>query len=175
MSPRSRFLLVAAAAAAATAGVILMVQVRLRSLAGLGLEDRVCLVATDLEVPGLAVARHLLWRGARVALLAAGDLEPARELLGEGRDVVVLGCDARDQDSVEAMLEEVTRRLGPVDVLIWQGEQGLIERAVDPGVLVRPLPADPDIERGARRLADSLEEGRGGAGPAPFRQPRPSL
>ena len=175
MSPRSRALLLAAAAAAASAGLLLVLQLRLRSLAGLWLEDRVCLVTADLEMPGLAVARHLLWRGARVALCASGDPDAARELLGEGRDVVVVACDPRDRKAVAAMLAEVEQRLGPIEVMVYQGERGLIERALGPGVLVRQLPGGFNLERNARRLADSLEAGRPGAGADRFRQRRPSL
>ena len=175
MSPRSRLLLLAAAAAGAGAGLAFLIQLRLRPLDGLWLEDRVCLVTTDLEAPGLAVARHLLWRGARVALCASGELEAARELLGEGRDVVVVECDPQDTESVDTMLAEVTRRLGPIEVMVSQGERGLIERALGPGVLVRPLSSGADLERGARRLADSLEAERNGTEPGRFRQQPQSL
>jgi len=67
---------------------------------------------------GLAIARALAREGARVAV---GDLdresaEQAADALGEG--ALGLGVDVTDHAALIAFLDEVERRLGPLDVLV---------------------------------------------------------
>jgi NAD(P)-dependent dehydrogenase (short-subunit alcohol dehydrogenase family) len=74
------------------------------------------------------LARQAAADGARVAICGrdVGSLSRAGEELGEiGADVVTLECDVTDPDQVRRMVEEVTRRFGPVDVLITNA--GVIE------------------------------------------------
>lgn len=72
---------------------------------------------------GLAAARLLAARGARVACL---DLAPE----GVPEPLVGLHADVTDDDSVRAAVEEVVRRFGGIDVLVNNagiGAQGTVE------------------------------------------------
>ncbi|MFE2756686.1 SDR family NAD(P)-dependent oxidoreductase [Actinosynnema sp. NPDC059335] len=72
---------------------------------------------------GLATARLLAARGARVACL---DLAPE----GVPEPLVGLRADVTDDDSVRAAVEEVVRRFGGIDVLVNNagiGAQGTVE------------------------------------------------
>ncbi len=67
---------------------------------------------------GAAIAQALAEKGARVAL---GDLEAElaeRTAARIGHDAVGLGVDVTDSASFGAFLEELQRRLGPLDVLV---------------------------------------------------------
>jgi short-subunit dehydrogenase len=77
---------------------------------------------------GLALARDLTRRGARLAICGrdSDSLERARASLARaGAEVIAVPCDVTDRGSVEELLEQVHRRLGPVDVLI--NNAGVIE------------------------------------------------
>jgi short-subunit dehydrogenase len=77
---------------------------------------------------GLALARDLVRRGARLAICGRDpdSLERARASLARaGAEVIAVPCDVTDRGSVEELLEQVHRRLGPVDVLI--NNAGVIE------------------------------------------------
>jgi NAD(P)-dependent dehydrogenase (short-subunit alcohol dehydrogenase family) len=77
---------------------------------------------------GLALARDLARRGARLAICGRDpdSLERARASLARtGAEVIAVPCDVTDRRSVEELLEQVRRRLGPVDVLI--NNAGVIE------------------------------------------------
>jgi citronellol/citronellal dehydrogenase len=70
---------------------------------------------------GRATARALARTGAAVAICGrrADPLESVRrELESEGRDVLAERCDVREGDQVEALLDRVAERMGPVDVLV---------------------------------------------------------
>ncbi len=70
---------------------------------------------------GLVLARKLLERGARVATCARdGDgLERARlDLESRSAAVYTFVCDVTREEEVRGMVDELTRRAGPVDVLI---------------------------------------------------------
>jgi citronellol/citronellal dehydrogenase len=70
---------------------------------------------------GRATARELARTGARVAICGrrSEPLEETRaELEAAGREVVAMPCDVREPEQVEAFLDAVEDRLGPVDVLI---------------------------------------------------------
>jgi citronellol/citronellal dehydrogenase len=70
---------------------------------------------------GRATARELARTGARVAICGRRPepLEDVRaELEAAGRDVLAVPTDVREPDQVEAFLDAVEERLGPVDVLV---------------------------------------------------------
>jgi citronellol/citronellal dehydrogenase len=70
---------------------------------------------------GRATARELARTGAAVAICGRRPepLEDARgELEAAGRRVFAMPCDVREPEQVEAFLDAVEARLGPVDVLI---------------------------------------------------------
>jgi NAD(P)-dependent dehydrogenase (short-subunit alcohol dehydrogenase family) len=77
---------------------------------------------------GLALAREMVLQGARVAICGRDpeSLERARgSLERQGADVLAVPCDVTDPASVQAMLQEVHRALGPIDVLV--NNAGVIE------------------------------------------------
>jgi NAD(P)-dependent dehydrogenase (short-subunit alcohol dehydrogenase family) len=77
---------------------------------------------------GLAIARELGTRGARLAICGrdAESLERARASLARlGSEVVAVPCDVTDQASVDALVDRVHSLLGPVDILI--NNAGVIE------------------------------------------------
>ncbi|MGY2895603.1 SDR family NAD(P)-dependent oxidoreductase [Deinococcus sp. UYEF24] len=70
---------------------------------------------------GLALARELAGRGARLALLArnAEELETAAaELRGRGTEVLVLVADVQEGTQLEDALSEAARHFGGLDVLV---------------------------------------------------------
>lgn len=77
---------------------------------------------------GLALAREVSAQGARVAICGRDpdSLERARESLDRlGAGVLAVPCDVTDQESVRALVEEVHRQFGTIDVLI--NNAGVIE------------------------------------------------
>ena len=77
---------------------------------------------------GLLLARELLDRGHDVVLTArrADELEAAaRRLSGRGRQVHTRVCDVRHRGAVDAVVDDVERTVGPVDVLL--SVAGIIE------------------------------------------------
>ena len=84
------------------------------------LEGRVALVTGGSRGLGLEISRELLRRGAKVAICARdeNELERARQQLARGGEVVALRCDLADRSQVENLAREVSRRLGPIDVLV---------------------------------------------------------
>ena len=92
-----------------------------RSRRRYGLRGRVALVTGGSRGLGLVLARELAREGAKVAICARDEAELARArdgLRAAGADVVTLPCDVRVREGVEAMLDELRERLGPVDMLI---------------------------------------------------------
>lgn len=82
---------------------------------------RVALVAGASRGLGLLIARQLAARGYRVAICARGadELERARaDLAGRGAEVIAVPCDVGDKAQVDRLVQTVTDRWGPVDVLI---------------------------------------------------------
>jgi len=70
---------------------------------------------------GLACAVRLAREGANVALL---DLDPelgrraARSIEEKGGSATFIGCDVGIRDSVENAFDQVTKELGPIDILV---------------------------------------------------------
>ena len=83
----------------------------------LGLTDKVVLVTGGSKGIGLACARGFLAEGARVAIVSrsAENVAAARSALG---GVLGIAADMTDAVQAVAMVEEVERQLGPIDVLV---------------------------------------------------------
>lgn len=114
--------------ALATAAGALWVARQLRSGGDYTFRGKTVLITGGSRGLGLALAREFASRGARLAICGrdAESLERARASLGRtGAQVVAVPCDVTDQDSVQSLIGEVRRRLGPVDVLI--NNAGVIE------------------------------------------------
>jgi len=82
------------------------------------LHGRVVVVTGGFRGIGKAIAAALAAKGCRVAI---GDLDAhaAREVASElGGDAVGLALDVTDHAAFSTFLDEVERRLGPVDVLL---------------------------------------------------------
>jgi short-subunit dehydrogenase len=101
---------------------------RLRHQAGYDLRHKVVLITGGSRGLGLALAREMVARGARLAICGrdSDSLERARaSLTRSGAEVIAIPCDIADRDSVRQLVERVTSELGPVDVLI--NNAGVIE------------------------------------------------
>ncbi len=125
---KRRFGLLAAGAAAGWVGLRLLRGREPYSFAG-----RTVLVTGGSRGLGLVLGRNLVSDGARVAICGRDPaaLERARVALErtgaeETRgSVLALRADVTDRDSVRRLVEEVTERLGPIDVLV--NNAGVIE------------------------------------------------
>lgn len=85
------------------------------------LRGRTALVCGASRGLGLAIARELARRGARVALTARNvvDLERAREEVARlGGPVYAAPCDLRDPRAARALVGDVAAVLGPIEVLV---------------------------------------------------------
>jgi len=87
----------------------------------LELKGKVVLITGGSKGIGLACARTFLSEGGRVAIVSRSpeNLEAARQLLAApARDLICISCDLTVRASAAAMVAEVEKRLGPVDVLV---------------------------------------------------------
>lgn len=85
------------------------------------LRDKVVVVCGGSRGLGRALARESIEQGARVAICGRSpeSLEQARSWLESyGAPVLARVCDLRDEDQTSEFLAQVSRELGPVDVLI---------------------------------------------------------
>ena len=85
------------------------------------LHGKVALVCGGSRGLGRAVARELLRQGASVAICARDPepLEATRVWLEQfGGTVIAERCDLRSEGSTKELFAEVTRRLGPVDIVV---------------------------------------------------------
>ena len=80
------------------------------------LNDRVAIVTGGASGIGAASAKAFAAAGARVAAvdLNAEGAEAVASACGNG--AIGVGCNVGDEDAVNAMVEEVERRLGPIDI-----------------------------------------------------------
>jgi NAD(P)-dependent dehydrogenase (short-subunit alcohol dehydrogenase family) len=117
MATVSRPLFLAGALVGATA----MARAAARRRRSIDLDGKVALVTGGSRGLGLALARELAAAGARVAICARDEVELARartDLARYGQGALAVPCDVTDGAQVAAMLEQVRRRLGPVEVLV---------------------------------------------------------
>ena len=80
---------------------------------------------------GLASARLLLNEGAHVAITGRDEekLRRAAKELDAGEHLIYRAADVADNAQVEALVEEVTRRLGRIDILINNAGLNIKERS----------------------------------------------
>ncbi|MEO8090572.1 MAG: SDR family oxidoreductase [Gemmatimonadales bacterium] len=112
---------------AAAAGVSLWAARRLRKY-GYSLRGRTVLITGGSRGLGLALAKQMKDEGARVAICGRDpeSLERAMQSLAKtGPGVMAVQADVTDPVSVTELIDEVRRRLGPIDVLI--NNAGVIE------------------------------------------------
>jgi short-subunit dehydrogenase len=120
-SDRRRLLL------AATLGSVWLAR-RLSANASYSLRGKVVLITGGSRGLGLALAREMGSRGARLAICGRDEdsLERARASLARaGAEVIAIPCDITNRDSVGQLVDRVLVGLGPVDVLV--NNAGVIE------------------------------------------------
>ena len=87
----------------------------------LGLKGKIILITGGSKGIGMACARAFLAEGGRVAIVSRspGNLEAAkRDLSAPSGYLIAVPCDLSARETAAAMVAEVEKRLGPVDVLI---------------------------------------------------------
>jgi len=87
----------------------------------MGTVNRVAVVTGAASGMGLAIARHLAARGHRVGLLdlqGEAARQAARDLGETGATAVGVAADVTDRGAVDAALEEVRARLGPIAIMV---------------------------------------------------------
>lgn len=102
-------------------GVYLIARAVVRELTKFDLKGKVVLITGGSRGFGLVLARHLGRRGAKIAICArtADDLELARqELESSGIQVITMTADVTNYDEVKALIRDVIRDYGGIDVLI---------------------------------------------------------
>lgn len=102
-------------------GVTLAAVDRKLSLDLAALRDKVVVVCGGSRGLGRAITRELLRHGARVAICGRSPdaLEEARSWLdGYGAPVMAEVCDLRNEQQTAKLFENVTRELGPIDVVV---------------------------------------------------------
>jgi NAD(P)-dependent dehydrogenase (short-subunit alcohol dehydrogenase family) len=95
---------------------------------GYTLQTKTVLITGGSRGLGLALAREMAGHGARLAICGRDPdtLARARASITQlGAEVVAVPCDVTDQESVQSLIHEVQRTLGPVDVLV--NNAGVIE------------------------------------------------
>jgi len=103
------------------------------------LSGRVAIITGAAGNLGLAVARAFQDAGASLVLV---DHKPERlpglfpDLAGSGEHMLATGVDLRDEQAVEAMVDEAIRRLGRIDMLVntaggYQAGKPVHETALD--------------------------------------------
>jgi NAD(P)-dependent dehydrogenase (short-subunit alcohol dehydrogenase family) len=114
------------ALALAAAGA--MVAVAARFIGRASLERRTVLVTGGSRGLGFLIARECARGGARVVICARdlAELERARAALArEGHRITAIACDVSGRAAVTSMIDQVTRTLGGIDVLV--NNAGVIE------------------------------------------------
>jgi NAD(P)-dependent dehydrogenase (short-subunit alcohol dehydrogenase family) len=108
------------------------------------LDAKIAIVTGAGQGLGRAIVVEMARQGAggivvvdRRAETAEGTAELARAL---GADVHVVGCDLRERDQIEAMVESAVERFGGLDVLV--NNAGIIESTLTSDCAVDTLPED---------------------------------
>lgn len=83
---------------------------------GLRLDDAVVLVTGGVRGVGAGISRTFLQAGARVVVCARR--EPEQPVSQGGRSAEFSACDVRDGEQVRALVDEVVRRHGRLDVVV---------------------------------------------------------
>jgi len=107
--------------AAAGVGIFLVAHAVVRELSKLELAGKVVLIAGGSRGFGLVLARNLAQKGAKLAICArsADDLELARqELEARGAEVIAMTVDVTVNEEVKAMIRDIIRHYGRIDVLV---------------------------------------------------------
>jgi short-subunit dehydrogenase len=100
----------------------------LRSAGQYELQGRTVLITGGSRGLGLALAREMAARGARIAICGRDpeSLERARTSLARtGAEVIAVPCDVTSRQSVQELLDAIHRDLGQVDILV--NNAGVIE------------------------------------------------
>jgi NAD(P)-dependent dehydrogenase (short-subunit alcohol dehydrogenase family) len=94
------------------------------------LAGRTALVTGGGSGIGLAVARALLGEGARVAITGRDEdkLRRAAGALGAGDALIYHAADVTDPEQVQALVRDVSARLGRIDILVNNAGANLKER-----------------------------------------------
>jgi 3-oxoacyl-[acyl-carrier protein] reductase len=98
------------------------------------LEGRTALVTGSSAGLGLAAARALAARGARIALSSRGGpkLQQAKAALAaEAEEVIAVPADVRRPDDLEELVSHVEERLGAIDILVANGGGPRVKPAVE--------------------------------------------
>lgn len=107
--------------AATGVGLALIANTVVRRLTRFDFAGKVVVITGGSRGFGLVLARHLGAKGAKLAICArtADDLELARqELDSKGVQVMALTVDVTENEEVKAMLRDVIRHYGRIDVLV---------------------------------------------------------
>lgn len=107
--------------AAAGVGLFLVARAVAKEFSKLNLLGKVVLITGGSRGFGLVLARHLGAKGAKLAICArsADDLELARqELDSAGIEVITMTVDVTINEEVKAMVRDVIKHYGRIDVLV---------------------------------------------------------
>lgn len=108
-------------AIAAGGGVLLAARALVRQWRRISLGDKVVLITGGSRGLGFALAREFAHRGARIAICARDPEElrrAAADLNKTEVEVMAVPCDISRREQVEAMVSQVMRRFGRIDVLV---------------------------------------------------------
>lgn len=112
----------------AGAGALLAARAIFRKLNEYELRGKTVLITGGSRGLGLVMAREFAREGARIAICArdATELESAQlDLVRRGASVIASACDVADREQVGALVHEVERHFGQIDVLV--NNAGVIE------------------------------------------------
>lgn len=121
MSTASKILKTLGAGVGVVAGGYLLTAAAVRRRRHFDLAGKVAIVTGGSRGIGLAIARELVGRGAKVTICArdAQNLaEAEQDLVERGGDVLAVQCDVTQADQIAHVVAETRARFGPIDVLV---------------------------------------------------------